>query len=131
MFRIVKYLNYVHQDYFEKMAVEVSASELLKAKGINTESKAPVDLLLLLQVNGKKLLVIFPCYPAVFLGSENNIKIFIRFFHMILFPCKFFEVMIIGLQFMKFLSVILNTFDIILPVCFEFMQVLSSLCIRQ
>lgn len=46
MFRIMKYLNYVHQGYFEKMAVEVSASELLKAKRIITESKAPVDLLL-------------------------------------------------------------------------------------
>ena len=46
MFRIVKYLNHVHQDYFEKMAVEVSASELLKAIGIITESNAPPDLLL-------------------------------------------------------------------------------------
>jgi len=46
MFRIVKYLNNVHLDYFEKKAVEVSASELLEARGIIFESKEPLDFLL-------------------------------------------------------------------------------------
>lgn len=45
MFRIVKYLNYVHQDYFKKTAVEVSAFELLDAIGINAGSKNPGELL--------------------------------------------------------------------------------------
>jgi len=45
MFRIVKYLNYVHQDYFKKMPVEVSSCELLDAIGINAGSKDPVGLL--------------------------------------------------------------------------------------
>jgi hypothetical protein len=45
MFRIVKYLNYVHQDYFKKTAVEVSACELLDAIGINTGLKNPAELL--------------------------------------------------------------------------------------
>jgi hypothetical protein len=47
MFRIVKYLNYVHQEYFEKTAVEISASELLDTIGITTELKDPTGLLLL------------------------------------------------------------------------------------
>jgi hypothetical protein len=46
MFRIVKYLNNVHADHFEKKAVEVSASELLETRGISFESKEPLDLLL-------------------------------------------------------------------------------------
>jgi glycosyltransferase involved in cell wall biosynthesis len=46
MFRIVKYLNNVHMDFFEKKAVEVSASELLESIGINFESKEPLELLL-------------------------------------------------------------------------------------
>lgn len=45
MFRIVKYLNYVHQDYFKKSDVEVSACELLDAIGINAGSKDPGELL--------------------------------------------------------------------------------------
>jgi hypothetical protein len=47
MFRIVKYLNFVHTGFFKKKPVEVSASELLKAIGIGFESKEPNDLLLL------------------------------------------------------------------------------------
>ena len=46
MFRIVKYLNYVHQDYFEKKPVEISASELLDMMGIKIESNNPTGLLL-------------------------------------------------------------------------------------
>jgi glycosyltransferase involved in cell wall biosynthesis len=45
MFRIVKYLNHVHSDFFEKIQVEISASELLKNKGIILESDEPADLL--------------------------------------------------------------------------------------
>jgi hypothetical protein len=46
MFRIVKYLNYVHGKIFEKKPVEVAASGLLKIKGIIFESEEPLDLLL-------------------------------------------------------------------------------------
>ena len=46
MFRIVKYLNTVHIDCFEKKPVEISALELLQSKGFSIESKEPVDLLL-------------------------------------------------------------------------------------
>lgn len=46
MFRIVKYLNYVHTEHFVKKPVDVSAAELLESKGIICESKEPLDLLL-------------------------------------------------------------------------------------
>ena len=46
MFRIVKYLNSVHIEFFEKQPVDVSASELLENAGIIFKSKEPVDLLL-------------------------------------------------------------------------------------
>jgi hypothetical protein len=46
MFRIVKYLNYVHIEFFEKEPVNVSASELLETLGIVIESKEPHDLLI-------------------------------------------------------------------------------------
>jgi hypothetical protein len=46
MFRIVKYLNWVHLEFFEKQPVDVSASELLENTGIIFKSKDPVDLLL-------------------------------------------------------------------------------------
>ena len=46
MFRIVKYLNYVHLNIFEKKPVDLSASELLVSNGIMFKSKVPVDLLL-------------------------------------------------------------------------------------
>jgi glycosyltransferase involved in cell wall biosynthesis len=45
MFKIVKYLNYVHQEYFEKKPVEVSASELLGLIGGSIISDDPVVLL--------------------------------------------------------------------------------------
>jgi cellulose synthase/poly-beta-1,6-N-acetylglucosamine synthase-like glycosyltransferase len=45
MFRIMKYLNYVHLNYFEKIAVEVSAMELLEVMGIIYELLTPLDLL--------------------------------------------------------------------------------------
>ena len=46
MFRIVKYLNYVHSDFFEKKPVDISASELLEARDILLESESPHNLLL-------------------------------------------------------------------------------------
>jgi len=46
MFKIVKYLNFVHQGIFEKKPVEVSASDLLENLGIIFQSKGPVELLL-------------------------------------------------------------------------------------
>ena len=46
MFRIVKYLNNVHKELFEKQPVDVSASELLENTGIILKSKNPFDLLL-------------------------------------------------------------------------------------
>jgi hypothetical protein len=46
MFRIVKYLNHVHIEFFEKKPVDVSASELLETLGIVIESKEPHDLLI-------------------------------------------------------------------------------------
>jgi Glycosyl transferase family group 2 len=46
MFRIVKYLNNVHIDFFEKKPVDISASELLEVRGSLFESKEPHDLLL-------------------------------------------------------------------------------------
>jgi hypothetical protein len=46
MFRIVKYMNFVHQENFEKKPVEVSAMELLEKRGIPLKSKNPLDLLL-------------------------------------------------------------------------------------
>jgi hypothetical protein len=45
MFRIVKYLNYVHQDHLKKTAVEASACELLDAIGIQAGSNDPTELL--------------------------------------------------------------------------------------
>ncbi len=45
MFRIVKYLNFVHSDLFEKEPVELAASELLETRGIIFDSKEPLDLL--------------------------------------------------------------------------------------
>lgn len=46
MFRIVKYLNLVHIEFFEKKPVDVSASELLENTGIDFISKEPLNLLL-------------------------------------------------------------------------------------
>ena len=46
MFRIVKYLNFVHSDFFEKKPVDLVASELLETRGIILKSKDPTDLLL-------------------------------------------------------------------------------------
>jgi hypothetical protein len=46
MFRIVKYMNFVHSDFFEKQPVDISASELLNARGIIFKSKETKDLLL-------------------------------------------------------------------------------------
>jgi Glycosyl transferase family 2 len=46
MFRIVKYLNFAHTGCFRKKPVEVSASELLKARGMVFESKEIKELLL-------------------------------------------------------------------------------------
>ena len=46
MFRVVKYLNYVHLNFFEKKPVDISALELLEMNGGIFESKNSVDLLL-------------------------------------------------------------------------------------
>lgn len=46
MFKIVKYLNHVSQEIFDKKPVPESASDLLDAIGIALNSKDPVDLLL-------------------------------------------------------------------------------------
>jgi len=46
MFRIVKYLNFVHKDYFAKVPVEVAAFELLEIKRDRFDSKTPLHLLL-------------------------------------------------------------------------------------
>jgi len=46
MFKIVKYLNYVHIEFFEKVPVELSALQFLEDTGISFESREPVDLLL-------------------------------------------------------------------------------------
>ncbi len=45
MFRIVKYLNFVHMDLLDKQAVDISADNLLHHKGIILDSKTPLDLL--------------------------------------------------------------------------------------
>jgi hypothetical protein len=47
MFKIVKYLNFVHQEVFEKKAVQISALELLASLSIYPDSKDPLNLLLL------------------------------------------------------------------------------------
>jgi hypothetical protein len=46
MFKIVKYLNSVHSDFFGKMPVDIAAYELLQKKGLTFESKETKDLLL-------------------------------------------------------------------------------------
>jgi hypothetical protein len=45
MFRIVKYLNFIHTGYFDKKPVDLAASELLKERGMIPESSEPLDLL--------------------------------------------------------------------------------------
>jgi hypothetical protein len=45
MFRVVKYLNFVHLNFFEKKPVDISALELLELTGLSPGSKEPVDLL--------------------------------------------------------------------------------------
>jgi hypothetical protein len=45
MFKIVKYLNYVHTEFFEKKPVDIAASELLKLRGVILKSSKPPDLL--------------------------------------------------------------------------------------
>jgi hypothetical protein len=46
MFKVVKYLNYVHNSTFEKIPVDIAAYELLKYMGRNFDRKKPDDLLL-------------------------------------------------------------------------------------
>jgi hypothetical protein len=46
MFKIVKYLNFVNTDFFEKQPVDIAASELLKIRGLIVESEEPLALLL-------------------------------------------------------------------------------------
>src|SRR5664280_2766969 len=46
MFKIVKYLNNVHSDFFRKKPVDISALDLLEARGISFNSNETIDLLL-------------------------------------------------------------------------------------
>lgn len=46
MFKIVKYLNFVHSDFFQKQPVEITASQLLNTLGIIFESQDPRKLLI-------------------------------------------------------------------------------------
>ena len=46
MFKVVKYLNSIHVEIFEKKPVDISAKELLENIGIDFKSKETVDLLL-------------------------------------------------------------------------------------
>jgi len=59
----------------------------------------------MLQGYGKKQLVVSSCNLPVFLRCQNNVEIFVGFLHPVLLSCEFLEVMIISLQFMKFLPV--------------------------
>ena len=45
MFKIVKYLNFIHTDFFEKKPVDISAADLLEARGLIFNSKDPGELL--------------------------------------------------------------------------------------
>jgi glycosyltransferase involved in cell wall biosynthesis len=45
MFKIVKYLNFVHQENYEKKPVDICAEELLKAIGVDEELNDPAELL--------------------------------------------------------------------------------------
>src|SRR5450759_3482797 len=73
-------------------------------------------------LNGEGPLFVFSGNLSIFRRSENNVKIFIRLLHVILFPGKFLEVVVVGFQFMEFLLVFPDAFDIILPVDFKFMK---------
>lgn len=46
MFKVVKYLNFIHLNFFEKKPVDVSAIELLELTGTSPGLKEPIDLLL-------------------------------------------------------------------------------------
>ena len=70
----------------------------------------------------EKLLPVFPGNLTIFRWGEDNIEIFIRLLHMVLFPRKFLEVVVIGFQLMKFLPVLFNTFNIVFSVDFELVQ---------
>ena len=45
MFRIVKYLNFVHTGIFEKKSVIIAATDLLDARSIHLKSDDPAALL--------------------------------------------------------------------------------------
>ena len=55
MFKIVKYLNHASQDIYEKKPVPESASDLLDAIGVPSNSKDPVDLLLYFRAMEKNI----------------------------------------------------------------------------
>ena len=46
MFQVVKYLNFVHKELFQRKPIDISAAELLESEGILIDSKDPSDLLL-------------------------------------------------------------------------------------
>jgi hypothetical protein len=62
MFRIVKYMNFVHSDFFERQPVDISASELLEARGILFKSKETKALLLYYRQLEKGETAIFDSY---------------------------------------------------------------------
>jgi glycosyltransferase involved in cell wall biosynthesis len=55
MFRVVKYLNYVHPDFYERRPVDISALELLEMTGFSPDSKEPHDLLLYYRLLEKRV----------------------------------------------------------------------------
>jgi glycosyltransferase involved in cell wall biosynthesis len=54
MFKVVKYLNLVHEKYFQKERVEICAAELLGKLGVNYEKRTPANLLTIYRSMEKK-----------------------------------------------------------------------------
>ena len=57
MFRIIKYMNHVHNEIFEKQPVADAAYELLSITGNKTETKDPLDLLIFYRILEKNIVV--------------------------------------------------------------------------
>ena len=60
-----------------------------------------------------------PFYLPVFTGRKDNIQILIRLFHFILLPGEFFEVPVVGPEFLKLTSVLFNPSGIVFLFCPE------------
>ena len=54
MFRVVKYLNYVHNGIFEKQPVPESANRLLRCSGHNVPLSSPAELLSYFRIMEKR-----------------------------------------------------------------------------